>query len=233
LREWSYLEDNSQYPCISGHWLSFLPPKSCLAPADRNLAVVNPDLANEWHPEKNGGLRPADIWPNSNQKFWWLCSKGHEWLAVVASRATGSGCPYCYGRFATKENNLASKYPELLAEWDRERNTDLNPSEFTPHAGKKVWWRCMNGHSRYQATIYNRTKNKSGCPVCARDASRRHSIEEINAIASNRGGKCLSKSFTSSRNKLRFCCKEGHAWEARADAILYTNKWCPVCGRKR
>jgi hypothetical protein len=139
---------------------------------------------------------------------------------------------YSYGRYATKENNLASKYPELSAEWDPERNSDLNPSEFTPHVGKKVWWRCMKGHS-WQATIYNRTKNKSGCPVCARNANRKYTIEDINAIANKRGGKCLSEKYTSARNKLRFCCKEGHIWETRADAILYTNKWCPLCGRKR
>ena len=207
------------------------PRKVVLAPAGRNLAVVNPGLANEWHPEKNGELRPAGTWPNSNQKIWWQCSKGHEWPATVASRATGSGCPYCYGRYATKENNLASKYPELLAEWDRERNAGLNPSEFTPHVGKKVWWRCMKGHS-WQATVYNRTKNKSGCPVCARNANRKYTIQDINAIANQRGGKCLSKKYTNCRIKLRFCCKEGHVWETRADAILFTNRWCPVCGPK-
>ena len=136
-----------------------------------NLAAVNPILASEWHPEKNGDLRPRDVFPQSNQKIWWQCSKGHEWPAMVASRAKGSGCPYCYGRYATKENNLASKYPELLAEWDRERNVNLSPSNFTPHVGKKVWWRCTKEHS-WQATIYNRAKNKSGCPVCARDRRR-------------------------------------------------------------
>lgn len=208
------------------------PRKAVPAPADRNLAVITPGLANEWHPEKNGELRPSDMWPNSNHKVWWQCSKGHEWSATVGSRAAGSGCPYCYGRYATKENNLESQYPELLAEWDREKNASLNPAEFTPHVGKKVWWRCMKGHS-WQATIYNRAKNRSGCPACARHVSRKYSIEDINAMANRRGGKCLSDEYTNCKIKLRFCCKEGHIWEARADAILYTNKWCPVCGRIR
>ena len=197
-----------------------------------NLAVLNPGLGSEWHPEKNEDIHPEDVRPKSNRKFWWQCSKGHEWQASVASRAAGHGCPYCYGRYATKENNLASRYPELLAEWDRERNTNLNPSDFTPHVGKKVWWRCRNSH-KWQATIYNRAKNKSGCPVCARNANRKYSIEDIQAIAKKRGGKCLSEKYTNCRIKLKFCCKEGHVWEARADAILYTNKWCPICGRKR
>ncbi|MBK9521366.1 MAG: zinc-ribbon domain-containing protein [Rhodocyclaceae bacterium] len=85
---------------------------------ERNLAALNPSLALEWHSEKNGDFRPEDVRPKSNRKIWWKCSKGHEWQATISSRASGCGCPYCYGRFATKENNLASKYPELLKTWD-------------------------------------------------------------------------------------------------------------------
>src|SRR3989339_40728 len=197
----------------------------------RSLAVVNSGLASEWHSEKNGDLRPEDVRPRSNLKVWWQCSKGHEWEAVVSSRAGGSGCPYCYGRFASKTNNLAYKYPELLKEWDQEKNIGLNPSELTPHVGKKVWWRCVKGHS-WQATIYNKAKNKSGCPICARNNSRKHSIEEIQAIAKKRGGKCLSNIYTNCRCKIKLRCKEGHIWETRGDSILYTNKWCPVCAKK-
>ena len=198
-----------------------------------NLAVLNPGLASEWHPEKNGDIRPEDVRPKSNQKIWWQCSKGHEWPATVASRATGSDCPYCYGRYATKENNLASKYPELIEEWDGEKNIGLNPSEFTPRSHKKVWWRCKNGHS-WKTTISNRTNRiKSRCPICARNSSRKYSIEDIQAIVKKRGGKCLSAEYTNCKTKLKFCCKDGHIWETRADSILYTNKWCPICGRKR
>lgn len=208
-------------------------PRSFVAVTDeRNLAMLNLGLASEWHPEKNGDLRPEDVRPKSNRKIWWQCSKGHEWQASVSSRASGNGCPYCYGRYATKENNLASNYPKLLEEWDQEKNKGLNPSDFTPHVNKKVWWRCRKGHS-WQATIYNRAKNKSGCPACAQENARKYSIEDIQALAKKRGGKCLSKKYTNSKIKLKFCCKEGHIWEARADAILYTNKWCPVCARTR
>jgi hypothetical protein len=215
-----------------GNGCPFCPRKVVLAPADKNLALVNPGLASEWHPEKNGDLRPEEVWPSSNKKIWWRCNKGHEWQAKVNGRSNGNGCPYCYGRYATKENNLASKYPKLLTEWDEEKNTGVSPSDFTPHVSKKVWWRCTKGHS-WQATIYNRAKNKSGCPVCVQNASRKHTIEDFQNIANKRGGICLSEQFTSSKLKLKFCCKEGHVWETRADGILYSNQWCPICGRKR
>jgi hypothetical protein len=197
---------------------------------ERNLAVLNPDLANEWHSEKNGDFHPQDVRPKSNRKFWWQCSNGHEWLATVAGRTAAYGCPYCYGRYATKTNNLASKYPEVIEEWDWGKNIGLNPSEFTPHVNKKVWWHCKKGHS-WQATVYNRAKNKSGCPVCARNVRRKYTIEDLQSYAKERGGKCLSKKYMNSKTKLKFCCKEGHIWERRADKFLYTNKWCPVCAK--
>jgi len=208
-------------------------PRAYVIPLDgRNLAEINPELASEWHPDKNGDTHPEDVRPKSNQKIWWQCSEGHDWQAVVASRAGGSGCPYCYGRFATKTNNLASRYPQLLKEWDREKNKGLNPSNLTPNVNKKVWWCCRKGHS-WQTTVNNRTGKKSGCPICARKASQKYSIGHFQAIAEKRGGKCLSKKYTSARKKLKFSCKEGHIWETRADSILYTSKWCPVCGKRR
>lgn len=197
----------------------------------RSLDMLHPDLAKEWHPEKNGDLKPEDFRPNSNKRIWWRCCKGHEWHVPVCSRTSGSGCPYCSGRYATKTNNLASKYPELLQEWDREKNKGLNPSVLTPYSNKKAWWQCRKGHS-WQATLYNRTENKSGCPLCAREKARKYSIEDMQAIANRRGGKCLSTLYTNSRIKLQWCCKSGHIWEARADGIMYENKWCPVCREK-
>ena len=59
------------------------------------LQTVNPILAKDWNYEKNNGLTPMDVTPNSHKKVWWKCSKGHEWQAVVASRNRGSGCPIC------------------------------------------------------------------------------------------------------------------------------------------
>ncbi len=200
------------------------------ASAEWNLSVAAPGLASEWHPQRNGELQPSEVWPNSNRKVWWHCAEGHEWQATVASRAGGTGCPYCYGRFATKENNLAIAHPELMEEWDSDRNSRLDPSTLTPYVSKKAWWRCKQGHS-WEATIYNRSKNRSGCPTCARAASRKYSIEDIQVLAKQKGGTCLSDAFTSSRLKLKFRCKEGHVWDARADALLYSGKWCPVCGR--
>lgn len=60
-----------------------------------NLKVKNPGLAKEWHHTKNGSLTPKDVTPSSGKSVWWLCKNGHEWEAVIARRACGTGCPIC------------------------------------------------------------------------------------------------------------------------------------------
>lgn len=226
--------------CKRGHtWKSVIQQRTfrrsgCLrcslqaATIENNLAVIHPNLAKEWHLEKNGDIFPKDILPKSNQKYWWKCNNGHEWQAVVHSRARGTGCPFCYGRYASDTNNLATSYPEILIEWDTELNNDLAPSNFTPHVNKKIWWKCNKDHS-WQATIYNRTKNKSGCPTCARNNSRRYSIGYFQEFASRYGGKCLSIEYLNCKTKIKMICKNGHSWESRADNILYEQKWCNRC----
>lgn len=60
-----------------------------------DLATINPDLALEWHPTKNGDLLPSMVSSGSHKKVWWLCKKGHEWQAKVENRNAGNGCPQC------------------------------------------------------------------------------------------------------------------------------------------
>ena len=48
-----------------------------------NLSTKHPNLAEEWHPDRNGDLKPTDFTPGSDEKVWWLCEKGHEWEATI------------------------------------------------------------------------------------------------------------------------------------------------------
>ncbi len=130
-----------------------------------DLQTVNPAVAKEWHDEKNNGLTPMDVMPNSDKKAWWKCNQGHEWQATINSRNNGRGCPYCSGRYAIKgENDLQIVNPFLANEWNYEKNSPLKPEDFKGNSNKKVWWKCAKGHE-WQATI-NRRSNGSGCPIC-------------------------------------------------------------------
>jgi hypothetical protein len=108
---------------------------------DRNLGLVN-----EWHPTRNGDLTPEQVTSGSGKKVWWKCSRGHEWETILSNRTNGSGCPYCSGKKASEDYNLAVKHPELAKEWHPTRNGDLTPAQVTPGSSMKVWWRCSRGH---------------------------------------------------------------------------------------
>ena len=111
------------------------------------------------------GITPEDVMPNSIKKAWWKCSHGHEWEATIGSRNSGNGCPYCSGRFAIKgKNDLYTVNPTLANEWNYEKNNGLTPADFLPNSGKKVWWKCSEGHE-WQATVNHRS-NGTNCPVC-------------------------------------------------------------------
>ena len=60
-----------------------------------DLATTHPHLAKEWHPTKNGDLKPTDVTYGRAKKVWWLCPEGHEYEAAINHRSTGTNCPVC------------------------------------------------------------------------------------------------------------------------------------------
>lgn len=69
---------------------------------ETDLATLNPKLVLEWHPTKNGDLKPNQVTVRSGKKVWWLCAKGHEWQATPHDRDTdNTKCPFCSARQQT------------------------------------------------------------------------------------------------------------------------------------
>jgi hypothetical protein len=64
---------------------------------ERSLGTTHPELAEQWHPTRNGNLTPFDVVPGSISRVFWKCPRGddHEWEATVNHRTGGTGCPIC------------------------------------------------------------------------------------------------------------------------------------------
>ena len=73
-------------------------------PGFNDLATTAPTVAMQWHPTKNEPLTPEMVTAGSTRKVWWKCEAGHEWKAVIYSRAGKQrcGCPVCAGRESGK-----------------------------------------------------------------------------------------------------------------------------------
>ena len=62
-----------------------------------DLMTTHPDIAREM--AVDAGFDPTTYTAGSGFKVLWRCDEGHEWKAVVGSRAKeGTGCPVCAGR---------------------------------------------------------------------------------------------------------------------------------------
>ena len=215
-----------------------------------SLAQNNPDLAKEWHPEKNGELTPEDVLTGSNTKVWWLGKCGHEWKAVVSSRTQQkTGCPICSGRtILPGYNDLATKNPLLAAEWDHSKNEGLSPNTVSPNRHEKVWWICSKCGNNWIADIHSRNNNGVGCPECGKkklsNSQRGNRLKERGSLAQNnpdlakewhpeKNGELTPEDvLTGSNIKVWWLGKCGHEWQAVISSRNVGNG-CPVCGFKQ
>jgi DNA-directed RNA polymerase subunit RPC12/RpoP len=202
-----------------------------------DLASVNPELAKQWHPTKNGGLTPCDVLAGSCKKYWWICSKNHEWQARVFDRAKGNGCPFCINkRIIRGFNDLATINPKVAAQWHPTKNGKLTPYMVAPNCNKKAWWICDKGHV-WEAKIAKRNKGM-GCPVCLLIHKKYDTLAAENPELALQWHPTKNNGLTpedvtaGSSRKAWWVCGEGHEWEAK---IKDRNKGngCPCCSNKR
>lgn len=131
-----------------------------------DLSTTHPEIAKEWDTELNVKL-PSQVLHQSNYVAKWICPKGHKYSSRLDARTRqGSGCPFCSGRYAIKgETDLATLRPDILNEWDYEKN-EKQPYEFVLNSHARVNWVCSKGH-KWEAVIAKRTHSGRNCPTCA------------------------------------------------------------------
>ena len=206
-------------------------------PGQTDLASTHPHLVPLWS-ERNK-LSPTEVTAGSHKKVLWVCGKGHEWEAMVSLLAIeNSRCPYCAGKRAISgETDLATVRPDLLEQWDYDKN-QMNPSEILPSSHEKAWWKCDKGHS-WQAMVFSRTReNAAGCPYC----TGRLVLKGFNDLATLKpklaeewyfplNGELHPEDVSlGSNKKVWWHCREGHVWKAAIySRTRKKGTGCPVC----
>ena len=207
-----------------------------------NLKEAYPDVVEKyWNYFKNVGIHPEDFSPKSSKKVWWKCPAcGGEWETAIATKTSGKGCPFCAGqKILVGFNDLATKRPDLLGEWDYEKNGSLTPQQLTQFTNKKVWWKCPKGHS-YLQTVSSKSTQNSGCPYC----SGTKVLKGFNDFASQYPG--LLKEWDYEKNEIMpeevsqksskrvhwICRTCGRKWTA-AISDRANGQGCKVCGNLR
>jgi hypothetical protein len=239
----------AQWVCDEGHTWTATPYVRAIASCpycagqsvwrgQSDLETLFPALADEWdraHGVNAGG--PDTVSAGSRRRINWVCRDGHRWVSTIKNRARkGSGCPYCAGNLAIRgETDLASRRPDLLAEWDFASNADVTPDLVGAGSARRVGWKGTCGHM-WKARIVDRTAG-SGCPRCSRRPT-----PGVNNLATTRPDLAeqwhpdntlpASQIHPKSSTKARWRCGRNHTWEATP----YTRSvghGCPFCSNRR
>ena len=209
-----------------------------------SLKSMYPELVLEWDYEKNGKLRPENFTYGSDVKVWWKCSKEHSYEASISHRTqkvNATSCPYCAGqRIITGYNDLATKRPDLMEEWDCYRNVGINPYTISANStAKKVWWVCPKGHS-YDATPHKRN-NGSNCPYC----SGKRVLRGYNDLSSQCSEIAMDWDYEKNENLKPTdvvcgcnkivnwkCYNCGYQWKAQVNKRTHGKSKCKICAVK-
>jgi len=89
----------------------------------------------------------------------------------------------------------------------------------------KLMWQCKFGHIWYSKA--SNVKYGTWCPYCV---GRNKTIKDMQIVAKQRNGKCLSKKYINPTTKLTWQCSEGHKWKANPNSIL-NGRWCSRCAK--
>lgn len=136
-----------------------------------------PEFCQFWDYEKNVDITPFDILPNCMQEVWWKCKNGHSIYksvnAMLQSLLRGnSGCKYCSGiEVLVGFNDIATTHPDLLKEWDYDKNVSISPQTISFGSIEGIWWKCKKCGCSWMTSLNSRTNRESGCPECARHAT--------------------------------------------------------------
>lgn len=139
-----------------------------------------------------------------------------------------------------KEHSLAIICPDLIKEWDFEKNGSLNPLNVSFGSAKIVWWKCAKCGYEYKSPV-NRRKQGRGCPACAGKVV----VEGVNDLSTRYPS--IVKSWNYEKNsplmptdvmpkshkKVWWKCEAcGYEWEQTIANRTNRNR-CPSCEKEK
>ena len=149
---------------------------------------------------------------------------------------------------AKKDNSLKTRFPELVKEWNYEKNYPIKPENIDYGSGFVAWWKCSVCSYEFQATVNARTCKGSGCPACCNlvlfkghndflswcHTNNRTDLLQQWDYERNRAegidiGKIINRGGSIRAN---WICERGHRYKQ----LVYDrtiNKGCPICAKAR
>lgn len=223
--EYVHSQTSLEWECGRGHrW--FAAPNSvkrgtwCRACVREQSRLTLADM--EAVAREKGGRCLSPQYVSARTPLEWECGLGHRWLATPDKVKQGAWCGVCAGKLRRKIHASAA-----LADMQRiaRERGGLCLSEQYVNSATPLEWECAQRH-RWFASPGNVNRG-TWCRICALERTKL-TLADVQQVAVERGGHCLSEKYVDSITPLLFECAEGHRWEARSGAIRF-GQWCPQC----
>ena len=220
------------------------------APIQFDRSFASHEKAKYWS-EKNGKVKPKDVYKSSHKKYWFDCDKcSHSFDKALNSVVCGRWCPYCPSQLLCDHDceycyNKSFASHEKSKYWS-DKNGDVKPWDVFKSSHKKYWFDCDKCNHSFEASLANITKktNPSWCLYCASKAMCNDekckkcynksfaSHEKANYWSDKNNEVTPRNIFKSSDNKYLFDCHNcKHTFGITLSSIIGGN-WCPYCSNK-
>lgn len=153
-------------------------------------------------------------------RYKWQCAQGHVFIQRFEN------CDINWCTKCNKQNSDAKWFEKLRAIAAKNNGKLISKTYEGERHHYKYEWQCKNGH-RFFLLVHNASKNWY-CGQCNND----NWLEKLNSYAKKRGGKLLTKSYSTSDSPYQWQCKNGHVF---VESFHYFRKidWCLTCKKEQ
>ncbi len=209
-----------------------------------------PNIDDVWDFELNNKIKPENIAPKSNKKFYWKCLKGHpSYLCSPYKKIFRNyGCPVCSNyKVITGINDFESNYPEQMKDWDYSKNTGINPKQLSLRSVTRVYWKCHKCGHEWEGSIRTAAKKSTNCPMCNRaEVGRKRHINALKTKGCFSDEKLLldwdyaknakdPSEYSPHSNQYVYwkCHVCGYEWKSKISNRSSLGRGCPFCGKRK
>ena len=145
---------------------------------NRSFAIS--EKSNNWHPTKNGKIKPRDVMKSVSTKYWFKCHTCHHDLELLLSNVSkGQWCPYCCkpcqklcGNKKCNhcfKNSFASH--DKAKHWNTTKNNDIRPWNVVLKSEKPYWFDCSKCCHSFKIRLDN-ISSGCWCPYCCKPCKK-------------------------------------------------------------
>lgn len=209
-----------------------------------------PDIDNVWDFELNNPVKPIDVAPRSNKKYYWKCDKGHPSFLCSPDKKIfrNFGCPVCSNYLVIPGiNDFESNYPLHMKDWNYSKNIGIDPKTLSLRSSTVVYWKCHDCGYEWKGALRNASKKTINCPMCSRldSGNKRH-------LAALKTNGCFSDSkllldwdyeknkkdpseYSPHSNQYVYwkCHVCGYEWKSKISNRSSLGRGCPFCGKRK